>query len=84
MSDMSKRMMYQVSDNNKKMTTVGNMMKRLLDADAQLLVKAGFINGDLDLTDAGRKALWALIFDANKTELVKEAQIVIDEAKAAK
>lgn len=65
-----------------KMTTIGNMMKRLLDADTQTLVKAGYINGDLELTEAGKKALWAITFTLNKDALVKEAQEVLDAVKS--
>jgi len=56
-------------------------MKRLLDEDTQTLVKAGYINGDLELTEAGKKALWAIIFTANKAALVTEATEAIADAK---
>lgn len=57
------------------------MMKRLLDADTQTLVKAGLINGDLEMTSLGQQTLMAVLFDANKAALVKEAeQIISDEA----
>lgn len=84
MHDMSK-MLYQVPVNkNNKMSKVGNMMQRLLDKDTQKMVKAGFINGDLELTDLGKKVLWAIIFSANKAEFVKEADLAIEEAKDVK
>lgn len=67
--------------NTKNMSTIGNMMKRLLDADTQTLVKAGYINGDLELTEAGKKALWAISFTANKAALVAEAQEALDAEK---
>jgi hypothetical protein len=52
------------------------------DADTQTLVKAGYINGDLALTDTGRDELTALVFDANKAALVAAAQAKIaEEAK---
>lgn len=71
------------SNNNKTMLkTIGVMMKKLLDADTQKLVKAGFINGDLELTSDGMKALTAVLFDANKAALVAEADIVIAEDAA--
>lgn len=84
MHDFSK-MTYQVPVNkNNKMSKVGNMMQRLLDKDTQKMVKAGFINGDLELTDLGKKVLWAIIFSANKAEFVKEADLAIEEAKDVK
>lgn len=62
--------------------TLSSMLKRLLDADSQTLYKAGFINGDLELTDEGEKALMGILFDANKAALVVEAQAVIDDEAA--
>lgn len=67
------------SNNNSMLQTVGAMLKRLLDADSQKLYKAGFINGDLELTDEGTSALMSVLFDANKAALVKEAEEVIAE-----
>lgn len=55
------------------MKRLNNMMKRLLDADTQTLVKAGYINGDLELTDLGRGALIVILFDVHKSDLVAEA-----------
>lgn len=61
---------------NKKtiMTKVSNMMKKLLDSDTQELVKAGYINGDLDMTEEGKNALIAELFVANKSALVDSAK----------
>ena len=61
------------------MNKLNAMLKRLLDADSQTLYKAGYINGNLELTDKGNKALSALVFDANKATLVKSAQEDLDE-----
>lgn len=63
------------------MQKITPMLKRLLDKNSQTLYKAGYINGDLELTDKGRSALNALIFETNKVELVKLAQEDIDEEK---
>lgn len=70
-----------LKSNKTIMEQVSIMMKKLLDADTQTLVKAGYVNGNLDLTEEGKKALMASLFMANKTELVKLAQEKIDEAK---
>lgn len=70
------------SNKTKDMSTVGSMMKRLLDKDTQALVKAGYINGDLELTDKGKSALWAILFSANKDALVAEAKEVLEAEKA--
>lgn len=67
--------------NNAKtiMQKVTSMFKVLVDKDTQILKKAGFINGDLELTSEGQSALNAVLFNANKAELVKLAQEVLDE-----
>lgn len=62
----------------KKLTT---MLKKLLDADTQTLVKAGYINGDLELTETGTQALISHLFFANKADLVVLAQADLDEAE---
>lgn len=61
------------------MKTVTTMMKKLLDADTQKLVKAGFVNGDLELTERGRAELTAILFTNYKKELVEVAKEVIKE-----
>lgn len=61
------------------MTKLNTMMKKLLDTDTQTLVKAGFINGDLELTSEGRNELWTLIFDQHKAALVEAAKAKIAE-----
>jgi hypothetical protein len=65
------------------MTKLNTMMKKLLDADTQTLVKAGYINGDLELTSAGRDALNTIVFQANKAALVAMAQEALEEEKVA-
>jgi hypothetical protein len=65
------------------MSRLNNMMKRLLDSDTQTLVKAGYINGDLELTDKGQEALDSVLFAANKAELVTLAQADLNENQAA-
>lgn len=61
------------------MTRVNNMMKKLLDSDTQTLIKAGYLNNDLQMTDAGRLALIATLFEANKAALVVLAQEELEE-----
>lgn len=72
------------TNENTMIKTVSNMMKRLLDADTQTLVKAGYINGDLELTCRGLLALQTIIFVQNKAALVESAQADITEAEAQK
>lgn len=73
-----------INDNKTIMAKVGIMMKKLLDKDTQILVEAGFINGDLELTCLGRTHLDAILFTANKGELIKLAKDSIAEDKANK
>ena len=63
---------------------LNNMMKRLLDSDIKKLIKANLINGDLQLTDTGKEALNAILFEVNKAELVKIAEEIITEEKENK
>lgn len=58
------------------------MLKLLLQPDDQTLYKAGFLNGDLKLTQEGREALDAVLLAANKAALVKVAQDKLDEEKS--
>lgn len=70
--------------NKSIMLKVSIMMKKLLDENTQTLVKAGYINGDLDFTEEGTQALMSLAFSAAKDELVKMAEEKIAEEKADK
>lgn len=63
------------------MSKLNNMMKQLLDSDTQTLVKAGYINGDLELTPEGQSALQTILFAANKAALVTAGQAKLDEEK---
>ena len=62
-----------------RMQKLTTMLKRFLDKEAQILYKAGFLDGDLKLTTEGREALEAILLIATRAELVKAAQEVIDE-----
>ena len=64
------------TNNTMKIT---NLVKKLLDNDTRTLVKAGFINGDLALTDEGTSELLGALFLEKKDELVKIAQAKLDE-----
>ncbi|MCK9369557.1 hypothetical protein M0R04_06590 [Candidatus Dojkabacteria bacterium] len=63
------------------MSKLTAMFKVLVDKDTQILKKAGFINGDLELTPEGQSALNAVLFNANKPALVEMAKEVITEEK---
>lgn len=63
------------------MKTVSNMFKKLTDSKTQTLYKAGYINGDLELTTEGTAALMEITFTANKDALVAQAEAEIAEAE---
>ena len=64
------------------MSKITTIMKKLLDADTQALVKAGFLNSELDVTIEGQNELNAILFNTNKAALVEAANAKIaDESK---
>lgn len=63
---------------------LNQMMKKLLDKDTKTLIKADYMNGDLLLTTKGKESLEAILFEANKIELVKQAEETIVEEKENK
>ena len=72
------------NERSNNMVELTPMLNKLLDKDGKVLYKAGYINGDLELTDKGIRASNALLFDTNRKELVLEAQTEIDKAEAKK
>jgi hypothetical protein len=61
---------------------ITNLVKKLVDADTQALIKAGYLNGDLELTSQGRAELETIAFTANKEALVALAkEKVAEESK---
>jgi len=75
-----------VNQTNKKgvIMKLNSMMRRLLNADVKKLIKAGLMNGDLLLTEEGKNAIYALLVETYKKELVEIAQEIIDEEKEEK
>lgn len=66
------------------MQKIGPLMKRLLDSDSQVLVKAGLVNGNLELTETGKDAILTILFADKKSELVSLAKEIIEEEKSEK
>lgn len=64
------------------MKKLSNYVKKMLDADTQALLKAGFINGDLEPTSLCKDELLSLMFFANRADLVARAHEVISESEA--
>lgn len=62
------------------MKKLNNFLKKLVDADTQELLKAGLLNGDLELTCQGIYELQAIMFFANKDAMVARAKEINVEA----
>lgn len=62
-------------------TTMTNLASRIFDKDVKTLVKAGYIDNCLNLTQGGTNALIGILFEEKKAELVKLAQEKIEEEK---
>lgn len=77
---------YKLIKENKKtiMSRISTMMKKLLDADTQKLIQAGFIDSELDLTSEGATQLNIFLFMANKADMVKLAEEAIAEREKNK
>ncbi len=60
---------------------LNSFMRQFLDSDVQTLVKAGFINGDLEPTAEGIDALHSVLFQEKKAELVKIAEAIVADAE---
>ena len=67
-----------------KFMKLNSMMRRLLNADIKKLIKAGLMNGDLLLTEEGRNALYALLVETHKKELVEIAKEILKEEEEDK
>ena len=63
---------------------ITNLIKKILDNDTRKLVAAGFINGDLALTDEGVSELLGMLFLEKKKELVKIAEEKLADEKNCK
>lgn len=76
---------FQVENKPKsKLMKLTNLVKKLVDSDTQALIKAGYLNGDLELTSEGRKELETILFLANKPALVEAAkEAIADKEKEA-
>ena len=60
---------------------VGSMMSKILSKNVRTLVKASYLDGDLDFTEDGRKALYALLYEEYESKLVAMAEKELREAK---
>jgi hypothetical protein len=64
--------------------TMNFIKKALLSKDDKNLIKAGYMDDNMNLTNRGREALEFIIFTENKAKLVEMAEAQIAEDKADK
>jgi len=65
--------------NKTKIMKITNLVKKILDKDTRTLIKAGFINGDIALTEEGVNELIGILFLEKKAELLKVAEEKLNE-----
>ncbi len=58
--------------------------RKLLDKPIRILIRAGYINGDLDFTEEGLEALHSILLAEHKTKLVDFAKEELKEKKREK
>lgn len=73
----------EIIEENKNNMNLTPMLRRALDKDMQALYKAGYLNGDLKLTQKGIDVLNVIMFDTYKEKLVVEAKEDIAQESAA-
>ena len=66
------------------MSKLKTLFTKLVSPEVRTLSEAGFLNGDLALTNEGKEELINLLFLEKKADLVKVAQEMLDEAKKEK
>lgn len=80
--DSPRRHMSMTPPKPKKfMATLKTIASKLLDADIKALVKAGWLDEELELTEDGEQAVLSFILLQNKVELAKEARNKIKDEK---
>lgn len=66
------------------MMEITNLMRKILDKDIRTVMKAGYIDEDLTLTQKGENELMGILFLEKKAELVKMAEEELKENKELK
>jgi hypothetical protein len=79
---------WECSENKPKQSTMkklSNAVKKFLNADLQAQLKAGYRNGDLELTQDGKDVILELLADtvADKFTAAANEKIAEEEKKAA-
>jgi hypothetical protein len=63
------------------MTRLTTLAKRLFNSNIKTLIKAGFLNKDLSVTERGQAGINAVILESHMEEVVKLAEERIEEDK---
>lgn len=63
------------------MKKISNFFKKLVSPEVAKLSEAGLLDGDLELTEAGKNELLAIVFEDNKERLVKRADEIVMEVE---
>lgn len=59
---------------NTMLEGVSSLFRRMVDKDIKTLVEAGYLTTSLELTNKGKDAMFSILFDGAKAELVKLAK----------
>jgi len=68
-----------VNYTNPKNSMLSTLAKKLIDKDLRTLIKAGFMDDSLNLTQEGKQEVWALLYDKFKKDLVEAAEEKLEE-----
>lgn len=63
------------------MNTMTKLAKRFLSPQVRTLINAGYMDGGLHITRAGRYALYTILVDAHIAELTEMAKQELEEQK---
>lgn len=69
---------------NQQNTMLTAIAKRLFDADTKKLIKAGYLDTCLNLTEKGKNMMWAILLEKTKEDLLKAAEEEINESSKEK
>jgi hypothetical protein len=84
MNPSDKVSLTELNKPKEKTMRISKLAKKLLDKDTRTLIKAGFLDSELDLTARGSEALHIALYPTVKEELVKMAEEQLEDEKETK
>lgn len=83
MEDLEKVDIYKdfCKGGEKNMSTLSAIAKSMVDKDTQVLVEAGFLDSQLNLTSMGAETLQSILLANYKEEFVKMARKIVRKSK---